>query len=297
MPVAAATEPSEALSIGTSQAGNYLSALIAADDRDTGAADSIFARRCAPIRAISSCSNMLSPPRWRAATRKALFRSPTGSFARDPGNRLARLALAGRAHRRWPMARGARATRRRATPARRATSRRSLLTAWTYAGAGDLKHALDVADHIPDPSLRVFRDYHAGLISDVLGDPVEARRRLKLAYDADKNTLRLVDAYARFLSRHNDIDGAKQIYAEFAKMIPNHPVVIAAMADIDAGKPLTPLCATARMARPRRSTASAAPIDAARRRTRRADLFAARAADLGPITISPPSASPICSPT
>ncbi len=55
-----------------------------------------------------------------------------------------------------------------------------------------------------------------------------------------------MDAYARFLSRHGDIDGAKAVYTQFAKLIPNHPVVVAAMADLDAGKPLSPLIATAR---------------------------------------------------
>ena len=91
----------------------------------------------------------------------------------------------------------------------------TLLTAWTYAGAGDLKHALETLDRIKDPSVRVFRDYHAGLVADALGNPVEAQRRLKLAYEGDKNTLRLADAYARFLARHNDIEGAKKVYEDF----------------------------------------------------------------------------------
>ena len=45
-------------------------------------------------------------------------------------------------------------------------------------------------------------------------------RRLKAAYDADKNTLRLADAYARFLARHNDVDGAKTVYADFDRADP-----------------------------------------------------------------------------
>ena len=61
-----------------------------------------------------------------------------------------------------------------------------------------------------DPSVAVFRDYHAGLIADLLGNAPEAQRRLKAAYDADKNTLRLADAYARFLARHNDVEGAEE---------------------------------------------------------------------------------------
>ena len=51
----------------------------------------------------------------------------------------------------------------------------TLLTAWSYAGAGDQRHALDTLDHIREPSLAVFRDYHAGLIADLLGNGFEAR--------------------------------------------------------------------------------------------------------------------------
>ena len=87
----------------------------------------------------------------------------------------------------------------------------------------------------------MFRDYHAGLIADVLGNPVEAQRRLKAAYDADKNTLRLADAYARFLARHNDIDGREEGLRGFLRLIPNHPVIKAALADVTAGKPLAPV--------------------------------------------------------
>ncbi len=245
LPVAAATEPSEALSIGTSQAGNYLSALIAADDRDSGAAELYYreALRADP-RNLELLEHAFASA-LASGDAQGAFPLADRLIQRDPGNSLARLALASRSivDGQWPVAR-AQLMAGDAGKARDVTT--SLLIAWTWAGAGDLKKALDVADHISEPSLRVFRDYHAGLISDVLGNPVEARRRLKLAYDADKNTLRLADAYARFLSRHNDIEGAKQVYIEFNKLIPNHPVVVAAMADLEAGKPLAPVVATAR---------------------------------------------------
>ena len=71
-------------------------------------------------------------------------------------------------------------------------------------------------------------------------------RRLKAAYEADKNTLRLADAYGRFLSRHNDIEGAKKVYEDFLRLIPNHPLIKAALADLDAGKPLAPAVHNAR---------------------------------------------------
>ena len=73
----------------------------------------------------------------------------------------------------------------------------ALLTAWSYAGQTDLRHALDTLDRIRDPSVFAFRDYHAGLIAGLLGNAPEAQRRLKSAYDDDKNSLRFADAYAR----------------------------------------------------------------------------------------------------
>lgn len=242
----AATTPADAkLAIGDSQAGNYLSALVAGADRDSSAAE-IYYRES--LRADPRNLELLEHAFASAlATGDAQGAFPLAErlIARDPSNSLARLALASRAivDGQWLLAR----TQLSAGDAGKAHDvTTSLLLAWTFAGAGDLKRALDITDHISDPGLRVFRDYHAGLIADVLGNPVEARRRLKLAYDADKNTLRLVDAYARFLSRHGDIDGAKAVYTQFSKLIPNHPVVVAAMADLDAGKPLSPLIATAR---------------------------------------------------
>ena len=241
----AATAPSAPLSIGASQAGNYLSALIASADRDNGAAELYYreALRADP-RNLEILEHAFAAA-LASGDAQGSFPLAERLIARDPGNSLARLALASRAilDGQWPVAR-MQLSAGDAGRARDVTT--SLLIAWTWAGAGDLKRALDVTDHIADPSLRVFRDYHAGLIADVLGNPIEARRRLKQAYDADKNTLRLVDAYARFLSRHNDIDGAKAVYTQFSKLIPNHPVVVAALADLNAGKPLAPIVATAR---------------------------------------------------
>ncbi len=65
----------------------------------------------------------------------------------------------------------------------------ALLTAWSYAGQSDLHRALDAIDRIRDRSVLAFRDYHAGLIAGLLGNPAEARRRLKSAYEDDKNSL------------------------------------------------------------------------------------------------------------
>jgi len=244
-PVRADTSDSERLDVGQTQSGNYLSALVASADRDTAGA-AVYYREA--LRADPRNMDLIE--RAFAAALSNGDMGPSYALAdrlvtRDPGNSLARLALATRAiaDGQYPAAR-AQLGAGDAGKAHDVTT--TLLTAWTWAGAGDLRRALDTLDKIRDPSVAVFRDYHAGLIADALGNPQEALRRLKLAYAGDKNTLRLVDAYARVLDRQHDVDGAKKVYADFALQVPNHPLVNAALADIAAGKTLAPVVRTAR---------------------------------------------------
>jgi len=225
--------------IGQTQSGNYLSALIASDDRDT--AGSAFYFREA-LRADPRNVDLIERAFAAAlADGDAVngFALADRLIARDPSNSLARLALATRAISDGQYA-AARAQLTTGDAGRAHDVTTSLLTSWTWAGAGDLRRALEVVDRGKDASVAVFRDYHAGLIADVLGNPIEAQRRLKAAYEADKNTLRLADAYGRFLSRHNDMEGAKKVYEDFLRLIPNHPLIKAALADVTAGKPLAP---------------------------------------------------------
>jgi tetratricopeptide (TPR) repeat protein len=228
------------LELGDSQSGNYLAALIAGDERDTTAAATYFreALRADPHnpdlieRAFAAAlSNGNMPDAFELADRL---------LTRDPNNSLARLTEAARgivdgqyAAARAQLAGGG------AGKAHDLTT--TLLTAWTYAGVNDLRHALDTLDRITDASVTVFRDYHAGLIADLLGNAPEAGKRLKAAYTSEKNTLRLADAYARYLDRHGDVNGAKQVYDDIGHVLPHHPAIDSAMADIAAGKTLDPI--------------------------------------------------------
>ena len=233
---AAVDSASEPLEIGQSQPGNYLAGLIASSDRDTSSAE-VYYREA--LRVDPRNADLIERA-FAAALANGDEQNATALgerlLARDPGNNLARLATAVHA-----IEEGQYAAARAQLASGDARSRdvtAALLTAWCFAGQMDLHHALDALDRIRDSSVAGFRDYHAGLIADYLGNATEARRRLKSAYDSDKSTLRFADAYARFLATHGDPDGAKAVYADFSVVVPHHPLVEQAVTALRAGQPL-----------------------------------------------------------
>jgi tetratricopeptide (TPR) repeat protein len=213
-----------------SQPGNYLAGLIASADRDSAAAEAYYREALRidprnPDLLERTFAAALSNGDEQAADMLA-----ERLLTRDPTNNLARLATAVHAIRQGQYA----AARAQLAGSRDVTT--ALLTAWCYAGQNDLRRALDTLDRIRDPSLAAFRDYNAGLIAEQMGNIPEARRRLKSAYEADKNTLRFADAYGQFLAARGDVAGAKSVYQAFSALAPNHPVVERALADLDGGR-------------------------------------------------------------
>ncbi len=231
---------SEKLEIGNTQPGNYLSAIIASADRDTLGAEIYYreALRADPRnpdlleRAFAAALSNGDEPTADSLGERLLLR--------DSNNNLARLAIA--VH---DIEQGQFATARGhlaggdTTRARDVTA--ALLTAWCYAGQSDLHRALDALDRIHDRSVLAFRDYHAGLIAGLLGNSAEAERRLKSAYDDDKNSLRFADAYARILAAEGDLVGATKVYEDFSAVIPHHPLIQRALEDLKTNQPLDPL--------------------------------------------------------
>ena len=193
------------------QSGNYLSAMVAGADRDTAAAAVYFARSAA--RRSAQCRSRRA--RLRRGARR--WRRRRRLSARRPAGRA-------RSHQQ-PGAPGARRARDRRRPIRRRAHASSppgeagkahdvtttLLTAWGFAGAwrsaararGARPHPRAGLGGVPRlprrPDRRPARQCDS-----------KPQRRLKAAYDADKNTLRLADAYARCLARHGDVDGRQE---------------------------------------------------------------------------------------
>src|SRR5581483_8168543 len=115
----------------------------------------------------------------------------------------------------------------------------TLLTAWSFAGAGDTHGATDALDKLAGPDwYGIFKDLHAGLILDLANDKKEAGKRYASAYKADPTALRTVEAYGRFLSRNGSKDDALKVYQGFAKELPNHPVINEEVRQITAGEKL-----------------------------------------------------------
>jgi len=115
----------------------------------------------------------------------------------------------------------------------------TLLSAWTLYGAGDTKGAVAAIDKLTGPDwYAIFKDLHAGMILDLAGNAKEAGKRLEQAHKLDSSALRVVEAYGSWLSRNKSPQEALAIFAAFDKVLPRHPLVLAAMEKLKAGEKL-----------------------------------------------------------
>ena len=226
--------------LGSTQSGNYLSALVAGAQRDTRAAAAYFreALRADPRNSVllerafvASLSNGDMPQAFALGERLVRV---------DPKNGLAHLALGVRAIKQRQFA-TARTHLSKGGNTRRGDITAILLTAWTFAGSNDATKALEAADRLNERNFALFRDFHAALIAEQLRRPQEAQRRMRAAYSADKNTLRLAEAYARLESRQGRPKEALQVLKEFDKALPRHPVIADAIERLEKGQVLAPL--------------------------------------------------------
>ncbi len=118
----------------------------------------------------------------------------------------------------------------------------TLLSAWALAGEGDSHAAIDTMDKLSGPDwYGIFKDLHAGLILDLAKDRKDAGKRYASAYKADPTALRTAEAYGRYLSRNAGKAEALKVYQDFAKELPNHPVINEELKQISAGEQLPPL--------------------------------------------------------
>jgi len=230
--------------VGSSLSGNYLAAIVAGAQRDTLAASTFFREALRDDPKNSDLADRAFVAALANGNMSEALSLTSRVIAHDRTNGLAHLARGVDQIKNRKYA-AARAELAKGGGDRRRDITSTLLSAWSYAGAKDTRHALATLDTLTDDAFVVFRDYHAGLIADLGGDKAEAEKRFKSAYNAEKNTLRLVDAYARFLATRGRRDEAKQLYLAFDEVAPNHPIVVAGLAALEEGKPLPPFVRTA----------------------------------------------------
>jgi len=118
----------------------------------------------------------------------------------------------------------------------------TLLSAWSQYGAGDAKGAVAQIDKLTGPDwYAIFKELHAGLILDLAGNKKEAGKRFEHAYKLDPSALRVVEAYASWLSRNKSPKEAEAIFTTFESVLPKHPLVVAEMEKLKQGQNLPPL--------------------------------------------------------
>src|SRR6195256_1311537 len=181
--------------VGESPSGNYLAAVVAGSERDTVAAATFFREA---LRFDPRNPNLIERAFVAAVSNGNMqdaFGLANRLLAHDPNNSLAHLALGVKAIKAKRFA-TARAYFAKGGAGQQRDVTATLLTAWSYAGARETRRALNLVAKLRGENFGVFRDYHAALIADVANDSQEALKLVKAAYAADKNTLRLVDAYA-----------------------------------------------------------------------------------------------------
>ncbi len=115
----------------------------------------------------------------------------------------------------------------------------TLLTAWSMQGAGETRSAIDTIDKLQGAEwYSLFKDMHAGMIYDLAGNRKEAGKRYERAYKLDNSALRLVQAYASWLSRNGNRDEAIRVLDQFEAQLPRHPLIVAERDILKAQKPL-----------------------------------------------------------
>ncbi len=227
-----------------SVAGSYLSARLAGSERDSDAAVTY-------LRAL-----LKADPRNDELVERAFFAMLVAGEVEEAMPLAERLVKVDRSHRIARLALAVRAIKRGQYQTARTNLSLSvrgpigdltatLLAAWTMLGSGNSKSGVELIDRLQGPDWYVaFKDLNAGLILDAAGTKKEAGKRLERAAKVDPATLRAVDAYARWQSRNMDKDAALATYGAFDKLLPRHPMVVAATAELEAGRTLPPLIRT-----------------------------------------------------
>ncbi len=224
--------------VRVSPSGNYLAARHAGVQRDASAAATYYR---AALRADPNNPELLE---------RAFLAVLAGGDIDDSIRMANRLIKIDNKHRVARLVLGVRGIKQRHYRTARTNLRQSvrgpitdlaatLLTAWSQFGSKDTSGALATIDRLSGPDwYTIFKDLHAGMILDAAGRKKEAGERLARTYKLDPSALRVVQAYASWLSRNDKTDEAIKVLETFNQALPNHPLVVMAMNELKTGKAL-----------------------------------------------------------
>ncbi|MEY4091322.1 MAG: hypothetical protein RLZZ496_504 [Pseudomonadota bacterium] len=219
-----------------SLSGNYLAALVAGLSNDPSSASRFYSESIKfDPRSADLAERAFVTLLAEGKMTEALPLADTVA-KRNSGSGIARLAQGVRAIKDKNY-QNARSIVRRGDRAQSSDITADLMIAWSWLGSGNVKRAFETVDRIPDePGGRAFKLLHRGLIAKVGGKPDEARKALKAAYEGDPQSLRTADIYAQFLITQRETDEALAIYRRVKLLYPRHPILRAAIAQLEAGK-------------------------------------------------------------
>jgi tetratricopeptide (TPR) repeat protein len=236
-----ATSPNSRELARISPAGNYLAARHAGGQRDVSSAAAYYR---AALRTDPKNSELLERTFLTVlldGNVEEAAKLAERVVALDKAHRVARLVLGLRAMKqKQPQA--ARQHLGQSVQGPIADLTATLLMAWVQAGSGDARGAVENIDRLAGPDwYAIFKNLHSGLILDSAGQRKEAGKRLGEAHKLDSNALRAVEAYGRWASRNAGRTEALKIFEDFNKVLPRHPLILAAIDDIKRGEKLGPL--------------------------------------------------------
>ena len=229
-----------------SQSGNYLAGRFAGKHRDNAMAAEFYGRalKTDPNNAVILERTFLLE--LSSGNIKEAERLAARVIAQDGRNRTARIVMGlkdfkdGRqeeARQHWQSASHG--------PIGELTS--ALLTAWSFAAEKRTEEALGALKKLSrTDSFSIYQTFHAALIADVGGFTEEARQLYERAYSSAGSSLRVVQAYGSFLSRHGDKEKARGIYETYAKSTNRHPLISKVLDEDKSGEVPGPMVASPR---------------------------------------------------
>ena len=201
---------------GPTAAGSYLSALVAANNRDMGSAANYF------LMTLEADPD--NPELLRQAHLTLVMDGRVGEAAViaarmeevDPGDTIAPLTLAVEDLRVGDLDAATRHVGQLSLTGYN-TILVPLAEAWIEVARGDNAAALEaIASGLSDDGFEAFRAYHIGLIEDLAGNAEEADNAYQVALQSQEGgSYRVVRAYGAFLRAQGRDDDARAVYESF----------------------------------------------------------------------------------